>query len=173
MPNTCRSDSFYDEKRGRCVRVEYAIVKKGVPVRMGFKTMEEAEKMMDRMGETLPQEEYFALDVKRLCDGTPCPIRVKSHYEIVTEESAKEGDIAESGWLEEQGIKYDDVEEVASYLESEGVLEREMTGTRPGWYMTGEEIDIYTGDSETRSYFIEDASEDEMEEIDERIARRR
>ena len=71
-------------------------------------------------------------------------ISIAITYDVVTEESSKEGDVSERGWMDTQGwrypeedtsvhhesleAQYDTVEEAAEYLYGEGVQLSEYTG---------------------------------------------
>lgn len=70
-------------------------------------------------------------------------------YEIVTEESAELGDIAESGFL------WEDVphtfRELVDTIESGGFIHPSSSHGVPNWLSSEPEIDYITGESETRS----------------------
>jgi hypothetical protein len=93
-------------------------------------------------------------------------IKVRISYDIVTEESAKNGDISESGWIEEEGKNIGSVQEVVDFLESEGAVFPSTTIFHTGlWYHTEAYQDMYSGDWETRYYFLKHASDTEQLEI--------
>ena len=39
-------------------------------------------------------------------------LSIRTSYYIITEESAKEGDYAETGWIDKKGEEFDDIDEV-------------------------------------------------------------
>lgn len=86
-------------------------------------------------------------------------IRVKSSYEIITEESAAEGDVAERGWLNEEGELFDSADEVARHLRDEGVIEASSSCFHPGVsYNTESQQDMHTGEYKSESFFIHGAT---------------
>jgi hypothetical protein len=86
-------------------------------------------------------------------------IRVKSSYEIVTEESSREGDAEERGWLNEEGELFDSADEVIRHLRNKGVMEPSSSCFHKGvWYNTEAQQDMHTGAYESKSYFIHDAT---------------
>jgi len=93
-------------------------------------------------------------------------IKVKESYEIVTQESAREGDFAETGWINEEGVDFDDIEEVIEHLRMEGIIEASSSCFHTGvWYNTEAQQDMHDGSWESRNFFIEGATEDEQEAI--------
>lgn len=102
--------------------------------------------------------------------------KIRISYETVTPESAAEGDIADSGWIEEEGITIDpdeyDIEEhggksaavVAMVIETIGrYVEPSASCFFPGvWYTdVDSNIDYRTGAENRRSYHLSGFSEDE------------
>jgi len=86
-------------------------------------------------------------------------IRVKQTYAIITEESAKEGDYADTGWIDEIGEKFDSATEAAKWLEDQGVIEPSSSCFHKGvWYSTEGEQDYRTGETEIRSYHLKGAT---------------
>lgn len=102
---------------------------------------------------------------------------IKETFDIVTEESAAEGDMAEHGWIDEEGVsmepdKYDQeegitaAEKAADYLRDRGVAECSSWPWSFGsWYSTEPEPDYSTGDHETRHFHLEGFSKEEEKEV--------
>lgn len=112
--------------------------------------------------------------------------RIGITYDIVTPESAEEGDYAESGWIDEDGVsmkpdKVDTqdgitaVDKAISFLRSESAREPSSTAFHSGVWYTNEEYDTdySTGAVESRSYHLKGFSEAEEEAVYRAIARRR
>jgi len=86
-------------------------------------------------------------------------IRVKSTYDIITEESSKEGDFAESGWLDEEGEIFNSAEQVIRHLSDEGVIEPSSSCFHKGvWYSTEAQQDMNTGAYKSQSYHLHGAT---------------
>jgi hypothetical protein len=90
--------------------------------------------------------------------------RIRVSYDIVTPESAEEGDVAERGWIDEEGMEVDPwdedetyVDEAVRMLEDEGVLEASSSEFHPGvWYSNNEYgHDYATGARESRYYHLD------------------
>lgn len=97
-------------------------------------------------------------------------IRVKSSYEIITEESAKEGDAEERGWLNEEGELFDSADEVIRHLRDKGVMEPSSSCFRKGvWYDTEAQQDMHTGAYQSESYFIHGATVGQERKIYKRL----
>jgi len=76
---------------------------------------------------------------------------IRTTYEIITEESAAEGDVAESGYLDEEGTEYD-VGEAIYLLEG---CEPSASFFHVGiWYTMYGEQDSHTGEYENVSYHL-------------------
>lgn len=112
--------------------------------------------------------------------------RIAITYEIITHESAEQGDAEERGWIDETGVsmkpdKYDTqdgvtaVQKAVRFLQEEGVSEASSSSFHPGvWYTNYEyDEDYSTGDRETRSYHLKNFSEAEERAIFNAVARRR
>jgi hypothetical protein len=85
---------------------------------------------------------------------------ITESYEIITPESAREGDVSESGWIDKKGMNFDSVEEASKHLCSEGVIEASASFFHKGiWYITEGEQDMYSGSVENRHFFVKNASE--------------
>lgn len=82
-------------------------------------------------------------------------ITVKISYGIITEESSRGGDFAETGWVDEEGMEFDNATEVAEFLRDEGVIEPSSSKFCVGvWYDTEGQMDCRTGETEIKSYHI-------------------
>jgi hypothetical protein len=98
--------------------------------------------------------------------------RIATSYDLVTPESAEEGDIAESGWVDEEGESMDGDEDVTPVEAAIAFLRR--LGVYPSascfyagcvWYIGQPDLDFRTGAEETRSYFPRGYTDAEAEEI--------
>ena len=86
-------------------------------------------------------------------------IKIKSTYSIITEESAKEGDYADSGWLDKIGEKFDSAIQATKFLEDKGVIEPSSSCFHKGvWYSTEGQQDFRTGETEIQSFHIKGAT---------------
>ena len=93
---------------------------------------------------------------------------VRITYEIITEESAREGEAAERGWRDEEGSEYS-VDEVLDLIEG---CEPSSTGFHTGvWYTSYGEMDFHSGEYENLSYHLSDFSEEEEKLIFQSISR--
>jgi hypothetical protein len=81
----------------------------------------------------------------------------KMTYDIVTEESAAEGDTAENGWEEEGSEAYDSLEDLLREVRSKAHwLEWSSSVPHPGAWITSEaEQDMHSGDYKNYDLFIE------------------
>lgn len=99
--------------------------------------------------------------------------RIRISYEVITEESARNGDVAERGWEDEEGeaISLDDgVDEAIAFLEDAGAVHPSSSAFHPGvWYSTEGEQDYNTGETTIYSYHLVDFDNDAQEEIYEAI----
>lgn len=106
-------------------------------------------------------------------------------YDIVTPESAEQGDYAESGWIDEEGQdmtpdSYDReegitaVDKAVKFLKYEGAREPSTSHFHPGvWYINDEhDTDYRTGAVESRSYHLRNFSQHQEREIFNRMKRR-
>lgn len=97
-------------------------------------------------------------------------IRVSSSFQEIDEESSKQGDFSDNGWLDEEGELFEDVEEVVNHLKGSGVIEPSSSCFHPGvWYDTEFQQDVHTGVWRNESYFIKDATVEEQIEIYKRL----
>jgi hypothetical protein len=79
---------------------------------------------------------------------------IRTTYDVVTPESAEQGDFADTGWIDEEGQKLSPAEAV-KWLRHEGVgpFEAEEAGsTSSGWYTVEAGTNYQTG-AETRHSF--------------------
>lgn len=92
---------------------------------------------------------------------------IRTSFDIVTEESAAEGDAAEHGWLDEEGTEFT-VEEAIEKLE---FCEPSASQFHPGvWYTQKEgDTDYQTGEVTTESYHLVGFTEAEQREIFEAV----
>ena len=94
------------------------------------------------------------------------PIKITTAYEIVTQESAEEGDAAERGWEDEDGKKVGSVSEAVRFLKDEGVIEPSSSCFHKGvWYNDESQQDMQTGAYKQRSFFIKNATQKQQELI--------
>jgi len=103
--------------------------------------------------------------------------RVKITYEIITPESAEEGDVAESGWEDDEGVSMTldewDIEEettlaekTAKWLYDEGAIEPSSSHFYPGtWYTAYGDQDYRTGAYKNRSFHLHDFTPDEERQV--------
>lgn len=104
--------------------------------------------------------------------------RILITYEIVTPESAEQGDAEERGWIDEDGVsmkpdKYDTqdgitaVDKAIKFLKDEGVTEASSSRFDKGtWYTNYEyDEDYSTGATESRSYHLKGFTEAEERAI--------
>jgi hypothetical protein len=86
-------------------------------------------------------------------------MKVVITYTIVTEESAVNGDYSECGYENEESIEYDDIDDLISYLKSQGATNPSSTQFHEGiWYSTESNQDMYTGEYREESYHLKDIS---------------
>lgn len=120
----------------------------------------------------------------------PAIRRIRITYEIITPESAEDGD-AERGWENEEGVVMeadeDDIAEAGVYasgetrayadaavdfLENAGVTEYSSspgTGDDGGWYTEYGDQDMHTGNYENHSYHLEGFTDEELRDIYNRL----
>jgi len=93
-------------------------------------------------------------------------MRIYTTFCTVTQESAEQGDFAESGWIDREGEDLESVEAAIDFLESAGVTEASSSWFHAGvWYSTEPDTDIHSGDSEQHSFHLYGFSEAEQEQI--------
>lgn len=91
--------------------------------------------------------------------------KIAVYFEIITPESAEEGEAADSGEAEE--VEVDDVEEAIKMLKHDGATEPSSSHFHPGvWYnWVDPDIDYRTGESRYQSYHLIGFDEDEQREV--------
>jgi hypothetical protein len=96
--------------------------------------------------------------------------KVRITYEVVTPESAEEGDAAERGWIDEDGTDYT-VEDAIQLLQGK---EPSSSHFHPGvWYSDIDgDVDLRTGAETRQSYHLDGFSEDEQRAIFDGVRRR-
>lgn len=94
-------------------------------------------------------------------------IVIRETYEIITEESSKDGEASESGFIDEEGTEYS-LDEAVELLEG---TEPSSSQFHPGiWYTQYEyETDYHKGSVESRSYHL---AEDTPKDIQKRLYQR-
>jgi len=90
--------------------------------------------------------------------------KIRTSYDIVTHESAEQGDTAENGWIDEEGEdmrpdkwdKYNGtsaVDNAVEFLQDKGVIQ--AGGAVVGeWYQSESEQDMYSGEYTTNYYHL-------------------
>jgi len=87
---------------------------------------------------------------------------IRTTFEIITEESAEQGNAEEQGWEDEKGKEYD-LAEAISLLQG---CEPSATHFYPGvWYTSYGEMDMFSGNYENLSYHLFNFTEDEQRQI--------
>ncbi len=100
---------------------------------------------------------------------------IRVTFEVVTPESAEDGDCAESGWHDEDGIECEDVDDAIQTLQKVGPFEASGShfscGPAPEfyphiWYRESDgSTDYSTGAVTTKSYHLYGFNEAEQREI--------
>lgn len=95
-------------------------------------------------------------------------------YDIVTAESAEYGDYAETGWVNEDGVSFDDVDDAIAWLRREGATQASSypqwcAGT---WYSTEGTKDYRTGDEKHQHYHLAGFSDEDARKVYSAIIRR-
>ena len=108
--------------------------------------------------------------------------RIRISYEIITPESAEQGDVEERGWVEEEGIAVDpdewdreitEVYKTAIFLQDVGATEASSSHFHPGiWYTAYGEMNLQDGSYKNLNYHLVGFTEEEEEEIYRRIMRK-
>jgi hypothetical protein len=103
--------------------------------------------------------------------------KIRVSYERITEESAIDGDVEESGWWDEEGVdmtpsEYDVedgvtcVDKAAEYLLREGATEPSSSSFHPGvWYTSYGGQDWRDGSYTNHSYHLHAFTEEEQERV--------
>lgn len=105
--------------------------------------------------------------------------RITVSFDVVTEESAQDGDTAEHGWEDEEGqsmLPEDDeegtvVDLAIDFLEENGASQSSSSAFHRGvWYIPLEpEIDLRSGEATYRSFHLVEFTEEEQREIFDRM----
>jgi len=93
------------------------------------------------------------------------PITITQSFQTTTPESAIEGDFDDYGWIDEEGTKYDTVEEAANHLKMEGVMEKSTSNSCLGsfWYDSNWFTSNYsTGEEKQHSYHVKGTPKQEL-----------
>lgn len=97
---------------------------------------------------------------------------IKTTYEIVTDESAAEGDVAERGWKDEDGEEFESVDDAVEWLRDNGASRTFASSSsfHVGiWYSTEPEQDMYDGSYTTYSFHLEGFTAKEEQQIYEKL----
>jgi len=99
--------------------------------------------------------------------------RLNTCYDIITPESAEDGDFAESGFICE-GEKFTSFESLADHIISEGATEASSYPFTPGcWYVCNDyDTDYVTCAVENRSYHVTGLSDKQERELYRRVTGR-
>lgn len=113
------------------------------------------------------------------------PPRILSTYSVVTPESAEQGDYADTGWNDKEGVDMTpdewDIEDgigvaekAEKYLKDKGAWQASASHFHVGvWYDTGEgSTDYRTGETTIDSYHLKGFTPQEEQEIFQRMTRR-
>jgi hypothetical protein len=87
---------------------------------------------------------------------------IRTTYEIITEESARDGEVAERGWKDEVGYSLTVEEAIRKLCGCEPSSSEFHTGI---WYTSYGDMDLYTGDYENESYHLKCFSEQDERAI--------
>jgi hypothetical protein len=104
--------------------------------------------------------------------------RIKTTYDITTEESAKTGDYAESGWEDEVGVsmrpdKYDiedgitTVDKAVEFLKDHWTTESNINGT--SYYNPDSEVNYQTGEYTNYGYHLHGFTKAQIKQISDRM----
>lgn len=103
-------------------------------------------------------------------DGTGLRIRVS--YELITPESAEEGDVAERGWDNEEGQPMENVREAVEWLTEHGPLEpSSSTFHHAIWYTHYGDRDYRTGNVRNLSFHVTGATQSQEQRIFDGLAK--
>jgi hypothetical protein len=98
----------------------------------------------------------------------------------VTPESAEEGDFAETGWLDEEGVEIEKedgpgyVKGAVKFLRNEGISEASSSAFHKGvWYSRYNDVNYRDGSQQTDSYHLKGFSEKEEREVFKALAGKR
>ena len=103
--------------------------------------------------------------------------RIRTSFDIVTPESAQEGDVAESGWIDQEGqpMTPDEdeqakgitaVQNAIEWLISHNAVHSSASQFHPGiWYSTEPDVDYRTGEEETHNFHLSGFTPEEEKAI--------
>lgn len=99
---------------------------------------------------------------------------IRITYEIVTPESAADGDVSERGWVDEDGTAYT-TDEAIQFLAHDHSVEPSSTQFHPGvWYSDLDaETDWHTGAERRQSYHLKGFTESQQRRIYRAVTHRR
>lgn len=110
---------------------------------------------------------------------------IKITYETITPESAEEGDVADSGWIDEEGVDMepdeidldeglDVIDKTVEFLRDHNAEPSEMgRGAAPRWWTAYEvDVDYATGEVENHSFHLHGYSDEERAEVYLEVRRR-
>jgi len=93
-------------------------------------------------------------------------LKIKVTYDIVTPESAEQGDFAETGWENQEGEVFDSVEDAIEWLKREGIDHASSSAFHENiWYTGQEDEDYKTGAVKRLSYHLKGFSKDEQKQV--------
>lgn len=91
--------------------------------------------------------------------------RIRTTFDVITEESAAEGDVAERGWVDEDGEVLG-VNAAIEWLRSKGPLEPSSSQFHKGiWYSGPSEQDMHTGGWYQEAYHLAGFTEAQQQRI--------
>ena len=110
--------------------------------------------------------------------------RILTTYSVTTPESAEQGDFAESGWIDEVGEpmlpeEYDReegktaVDKAVDWLEWKGAGEASASHFHPGVWYSSQSTSYRTGETTEYNFHLKGFTEQEEEEVFNRMQRRR
>jgi len=100
--------------------------------------------------------------------------RITTTYSIITEESAQEGNYAETGWIDEEGevieadLDNDEtvVDAAVKWLQRHGANDASSSRFHPGiWYSLVEDADLRTGDVTEKHFHLRGFTDKEQRQI--------
>ncbi len=101
--------------------------------------------------------------------------RIVVTYSKTTPESVEDGDFSDTGWIDEEGTRFNSPAEAIRFLKSEGATNPSSTHFHKGiWYSTDWSVNSYqTGEEEQRSYHLKGFNEREAKMIFDAIEKAR
>jgi hypothetical protein len=100
--------------------------------------------------------------------------RIRISYEVITPESAENGDVEERGWIDEEGTEHS-VESAVELLTREHYVSPSSSAFHPGvWYSDADsDVDYRTGAETHSSYHLAGFSEQEERAIFAAVTKKR